>query len=168
MTLHTTSGQGFDFNTPLRPVKNPKVRFQGAGLVNEFNAFPTTNVFTCLKGIGDGTITAMKLEVWLNLRRYRQTSHTNRVIHFDVTDSGSDPPYVELTGIFIRHLDCKRFPFRVVFGRLAEGGGDIAYSNPDLSQNLAQTIQLGSSRKPATVMTSLYEMEDGVRILEPG
>lgn len=166
LVLHMTSGQGFDFNTPLLPLKKPKVSLQGAALVDEFNAFPAATIATCLKGIGDGTITAMKVEIWFNLRRYHLSSQSKRNIHFDVAASGSDPPYIELTGIFVRRVDGKRFPFRVVFGRLVAGGGDILASTFDLSQNLSQSMHLGSPAKPATAMTSLYEMEDDVRTLK--
>jgi hypothetical protein len=56
LTIHTIDGQGFHFSTPLLPVKDAKVSTQGASLSTEFDAYPVTALFTCLKGIGDGTI----------------------------------------------------------------------------------------------------------------
>ena len=161
LKLHWVDGQGFGFNTPLRPVKDAKISFHGLGLRDEFNAFPVADVATCLKGLGDGTITRMKVEVWFNLKRYRRLPRVRNSIHFDLSSSGSDPPYAELTGLFIRRSDAKKFPFRVVFGSIPTGNGDISIQTSDLSQ----TLRFGSQDKPATVITSLYEKEDDVKSL---
>ena len=167
LTIHTIDGQGFHFSTPILPVKDAKVSMQGASLSTEFDAYPVTAVFTCLKGIGDGTITTMKIEVWFQLSRYQYLSQTKSLtnIGFKFSDSASNPPYIELTGVFERQRDSKKFPFRVIFGKAVTGSGNVTSAAPDRMDDLSLKLHFGTSSTPLTAMTSLYEIEDDVRSL---
>lgn len=167
LSIHTIDGQGFDFSTPLLPVKGARVSMQRATLSTEFDAYPVTAVFTCLKGIGNGTITSMKAEVWFQPSRYQYLSQTKTLtnIGFKFSDNASNPPYIELTGVFERQRDRKKFPFRVIFGKVVTGSGNITSATPDRMNSLSLKLHLGTSSTPLTAMTSLYEVEDDVRQL---
>src|SRR5690348_14460766 len=61
--MRTTSGQGFNFVTRMKPIKKSLVELKGRGMRYKFDAFPAAAVPASFVGLGQGTITAMKAEV---------------------------------------------------------------------------------------------------------
>jgi hypothetical protein len=165
--MSTVTGQGFTFDTPMRPIKEGKVKLQQPGMFYRFDAFPTAAIPAQFKGLGEGTITAMKAEVEVDVKRFQQPGGPGTTIRFNAADISSDAAYVEFTGVFVRKADGKRFPFRVLFGSVQDGGGNVTPTNAEPESNImAKTVVLGSRRRPATVTTALYEAEDDVATLQ--
>ena len=164
--MNTVAGQGFSFDTPMLPIKDGKVKLQKPGMFYRFDAFPPRAIPARFTGLGQGTITAMKAEVEVDVKRFQQPGGPGTTIRFSAADISSDSAYVEFTGLFVRKSDGKRFPFRVLFGSVPDGGGNVTPTNAQPQSNImAKTVVLGSARKPATVTTALYEAEDDVASL---
>ncbi len=165
--MTTVSGQGFTFDTPMLPIKDGSVKVQEPGMHYKFNAFPTAAIAATFQGLGRGTITAMKAEVEVDVKRYRQPGGPGTDIKFQAQDINADGAYVEFTGVFVRMSDSKRFPFRVLFGSVNAGGGDVfpADARRD-TMIMSKSVQLGTRVQPATVTTALYEAEDDVAMLK--
>jgi hypothetical protein len=53
-TMRMVSGQGFDFDIAMQPIKDGLVRVQPPGMFYKFNAFPEKKVPAAFKGIGKG------------------------------------------------------------------------------------------------------------------
>jgi hypothetical protein len=165
--MRTASGQGFTFDTAMLPIKDGKVMLKEPGMRYKFDAFPTTAVPAHFSGLGDGTITEMKVEVEVDVKRFRQPGGPGTDIHFEASDLNADAAYVEFTGLFVRRSDKKRFPFRVLFGSVPEGQGTVTPAGPGREVPIAtKMVRLGSPEKPATVTTALYEAEEDVRALQ--
>jgi hypothetical protein len=165
--MTTVAGQGFTFDTPMLPIKDGSVKVQTPGMHYKFNAFPTASIPATFQGIGHGTITAMKAEVEVDVKRYRQPGGPGTDIKFQAADINADGAYVEFTGVFVRDADAKRFPFRVLFGSVTAGGGDVfpATRAPETAI-MSKSVTLGTRAQPATVTTALYEAEDDVPALK--
>src|SRR5260370_18506111 len=102
----------------------------------------------------------MNSEVEVAVARYSQPGGPGSAIHFTAADIGADSAYVEFTGVFVRTSDSKRFPFRVLFGRVSEGSGTfVPFSPPPETRLLSKNVTQGSLQRPATVTTALYEAE---------
>jgi hypothetical protein len=133
----------------------------------KFDSFPTTAVKARFTGLGDGLITEMKSEVEVAVSRFSQPGGAGTAIHFTATDITADSAYVEFTGLFVRASDNKRFPFRVLFGRVPEGSGTVVpFSAAPETSLSSKAVRLGSMSRPVTVTTALYEAEDGVAKLK--
>ena len=166
-TMTTVSGQGFTFDTPMQPIKDSSVKVQEPGMYYKFNAFPTAAIPAAFQGLGRGTITAMKAEVEVDVKRYRQPGGPGTDIKFQAADINADGAYVEFTGVFVRASDSKRFPFRVLFGSVTAGGGDVFPSGPARETTImSKSVSLGTRIQPAAVTTALYETEDDVAALK--
>jgi hypothetical protein len=166
-TMHTVSGQGFEFDMSMLPIKDGIVEVKLPGMLYKFTAFPSTRIPAEFKGIGKGTITQMKAEVEVDVKRFRQPAGPGTEIRFDAADINTDAAYVEFTGLFIREVDQKRFPFRVLFGSVTDGGGVVVPSSPlDRTPLLSKMVNLGSLARPAGVTTAMYEAEDDVAELK--
>lgn len=165
--MKTVGGQGFTFATPMLPIKDGKVQVKLPGMHYAFEAFPTKAIPANFKGLGDGTITEMKAEIEVDVKRYRQPGGPGTDIRFQGQDINGDGAYVEFTGVFVRTRDAKRFPFRVLFGSVRSGGGDVfpASDQPNTAI-MSKRVQLGTPVQPAGVTTCLYEAEDNVAILQ--
>jgi len=167
-TMSTISGQGFTFDAAMLPIQKSKLQLVGkGGMMYKFDSFPTAAVRAHFNGIGDGTITEMKSEVEVGVSRFQQPGGPGTAIHFTAADITADSAYVEFTGVFVRASDNKRFPFRVLFGRVQDGSGTVVPMNraPD-TMIASKTVSVGSQRLPAEVTTALYEAEDGVAKLK--
>jgi hypothetical protein len=166
-SIRTYSGQGFQFSAPMLPIKESKLVVKKPGMMYKFNAFPPAPVPASFTGLGTGTITAMKTEGEVNLKRFRQPGGPGTTITFQAGDIRPDSAYVEFTGVFVRRADGKRFPFRVVFGSVEAGSGKVepASKQPE-TKIMAKSVALGTPRVQAPVTTSLYEAEDDVRPLK--
>jgi hypothetical protein len=69
--------------------------------------------------------------------------------------------------VFVRTSETKRFPVRVLFGRVQDGSGTvIPFSAAPETTLLSKNVRLGSVRLPVTVTTALYEAEDDVAKLK--
>lgn len=166
--MTTVSGQGFTFDAPMKPIDGGKVKLQGTGMHYEFNSFPTNAVRASFSGLGSGKITAMKTEVAVDVARFTQPGGPGTSIHFTAADIDPNGAYVEFTGIFVRDRDSKQFPFRVLFGHVTAGGGDVTPSSTATVTGLMQKrVVLGTRTLSATVITALYEAEDDVQTLKP-
>lgn len=164
--MRTVAGQGFDFDTAMRPIKDGKVKLAGAGMHYEFNSFPTGAVPATFKGLGDGTITEMKAEVAVDVKRFQQPGGAGTDIRFHAEDIDANGAYVEFTGVFVRRRDAKRFPFRVLFGSVTDGGGSVVPAGAGSEVPMvSKSVTLGTPHRPATVTTALYEAEDDVMTL---
>jgi hypothetical protein len=164
--MTTMSGQGFDFAAPMQPIKGGKVKVQGNGMLYKFNSFPTAKIPAKFKGLGAGTIMAMKAEVEVDVKRFQQPGGPGTEIHFNAGDINADAAYVEFTGVFVRQSDARRFPFRVLFGSVSDGSGRVTPGNARPEAPLmSKAVVLGTPQKPATVTTALYEAEDDVPAL---
>jgi len=161
--MTTVGGQGFTFDAPMKPIDGGKVKLQGSGMHYEFNSFPTHEVTATFSGIGSGRITSMKTEVAVDVARFSQPGGPGTNIHFTASDIDPNGAYVEFTGVFVRDRDNKPFPFRVLFGHVTAGGGDVTPSGPGVVTGLMQKrVALGTRSNAATVITALYEAEDDV------
>lgn len=165
--MRTTSGQGFSFATPMKPIKKSLLELIGHGMRYKFDAFPSTTVPAAFTGLGKGAITSMKAEVEVDVRRYRQTGGPGTTIRFSAGDIRPDSAYVEFTGVFVRSADKKRFPFRVVFGSVKDGEGKVQpASKAPKTEIRAKQVVLGTPRVSAPVTTALYEEESDVQRLK--
>jgi len=166
--MTTTSGQGFTFDATMLPIEKSKLQLIGqSGMKYKFDSFPVAAVKARFTGLGDGTITEMKTEVEVAVARFAQPDGAGTAIHFTATDIATDSAYVEFTGVFVRTSDTKRFPFRVLFGRVQDGSGTvIPFSATSETTLLSKNVRLGSVRLPVTVTTALYEAEDDVAKLK--
>jgi len=166
--MTTTSGQGFTFDATMLPIEKSKLQLIGqSGMKYKFDSFPVAAVKARFTGLGDGTITEMKTEVEVAVARFAQPDGAGTAIHFTATDIATDSAYVEFTGVFVRTSDTKRFPFRVLFGRVQDGSGTvIPFSAAPETTLLSKNVRLGSVRLPVTVTTALYEAEDDVAKLK--
>ena len=165
--MKTVSGQGFTFDAPMKPIDGGKVKLKGAGMHYEFNSFPTHIVGATFSGIGSGKITSMKTEVAVDVSRFSQPGGAGTNIHFTASDIDPNGAYVEFTGIFVRDKDNKPFPFRVLFGHVTAGGGDVQPAGPGVVTGLMEKrVALGTRSNAATVITALYEAEDDVETLK--
>ncbi len=165
--MKTIAGQGFNFDTAMRPIKDGKVKLAGAGMHYEFNSFPTGAVPATFQGLGDGTITDMKAEVAVDVKRFQQPGGAGTDIRFHAEDINADGAYVEFTGVFVRRRDAKHFPFRVLFGSVTDGGGSVLPAGAGAEASMmSKSVTLGTPRRPATVTTALYEAEDDVAVLK--
>ena len=166
-TMRTVSGQGFEFDMSMLPIKDGTVEVKSPGMRYKFTAFPATRIPAEFKGIGKGTITQMKAEVEVDVKRFRQPAGPGTEIRFDAAEINADAAYVEFTGLFVRAADEKRFPFRVLFGSVTDGGGIVVPSSPaEVTGLLSKMVNLGSLAKPAAVTTAMYEAEDGISDLK--
>jgi len=166
-TMHTVSGQGFEFDMSMLPINDGAVEVRSPGMRYKFTAFPSHRIPAEFKGIGTGTIMRMKAEVEVGVKRFTQPAGPGTEIRFDASQINADAAYVEFTGLFVRAADQKRFPFRVLFGRVTDGGGVVVPSSPaDVTGLLSKMVNLGSLARPAGVTTALYEAEDGISDLK--
>lgn len=167
-TMSTLSGQGFTFDAAMLPIQKSKLQLVGnGGMMYKFDSFPTAAVKAHFNGIGDGTITEMKSEVEVGVSRFEQPGGPGTAIHFTAADITADSAYVEFTGVFVRTSDSKRFPFRVLFGRVQDGKGTVVPMNRAPETAIAsKSVALGSQNLPAEVTTALYEAEDDVAKLK--
>src|SRR5207247_1610018 len=120
-TMTTMSGPGFSFATAMNPIKDGVVEVKAQGMRYQFTSFPTGRVSARFGGLGDGTITEMKVEVEVDVARFTQLQGPGTTIRFNSADIRRDGAYVEFTGVFVRTRDQKRFPFRAVFGAVEDG-----------------------------------------------
>lgn len=165
--MTTVGGQGFTFDAPMLPIKDGSVKVQEPGMHYKFNSFPAAAVPATFQGLGRGTITAMKAEVEVDVKRYRQPGGPGTDIKFSAVDINADGAYVEFTGVFVRTSDAKRFPFRILFGRVPAGGGDVFPADARQETLIAsKSVSLGTRAQPAAVTTALYEAEDDVAALK--
>jgi hypothetical protein len=166
--MTTTSGQGFTFDATMLPIEKSKLQLIGqSGMKYKFDSFPIAAVKARFTGLGDGMITEMKTEVEVAVARFTQPDGAGTAIHFTAADIATDSAYVEFTGVFVRTSDTKRFPFRVLFGRVQDGSGTvIPFSAAPETTLLSKNVRLGSLRLPVTVTTALYEAEDDVAKLK--
>ncbi len=166
--MNTTSGQGFTFDATMLPIEKSKLQVIGqSGMKYKFDSFPTSAVKARFTGLGDGLITEMKSEVEVAVARYSQPGGAGTPIHFTAADIAADSAYVEFTGVFVRTSDSKRFPFRVLFGRVSEGSGTVVpFSAAPETRLLSKNVTLGSLQRPVTVTTALYEAEEDVAKLK--
>jgi len=165
--MTTVGGQGFNFDAPMKPIDGGTVKLHGSGMHYEFNSFPTHEVPATFSGIGSGKITSMKTEVAVDVARFSQPSGPGTNIHFTASDIDPNGAYVEFTGVFVRDRDNKPFPFRVLFGHVTTGGGDVTPSGSGPVTGLMQKrVALGTRSQAATVITALYEAEDDVAQLK--
>lgn len=164
--MKTVAGQGFSFDAPMQPIKDGQIKLAGTGMHYEFNSFPVGRVPATFQALGQGDITAMKAEVAVDVKRFRQPGGAGTNIRFYAQDIDANGAYVEFTGIFVRRRDGKRFPFRVLFGSVTDGGGNVtpASAAPD-TPIISKTVILGTSQRPAIVTTALYEAEEDVPAL---
>jgi hypothetical protein len=175
--MHTTSGQGFNFEMAMLPIKEGLVELRNPGMMYKFNAFPPGSVKASLSGIGEGMITEMKAEVEVQVKRFSQPRGPATEITFNAADVNDGSAYIEFTGVFVRGGDKKRFPFRVLFSGVKDGAGRVmpgpeippagfAPGVPHSTYRLmSKAVTVGSSAHPATVTTALYEAEDDVPVL---
>ena len=165
--MRTTSGQGFTFDATMLPIKNGKVKVKEPGMLYKFDAFPTAKLPARFNGLGEGTIIEMKAEVEVDVKRFQQPGGPGTNIRFNASDINADAAYVEFTGVFVRSIDNKRFPFRVLFGSVTDGSGNVTPGSKEREAPLMQKrVVLGSPQRPATVTTALYEAEEDVRALK--
>lgn len=166
--MTTTSGQGFTFDATMLPIEKSKLQLIGqSGMQYKFDSFPVAAVKARFSGLGEGMITEMKTEVEVAVARFTQPEGAGTAIHFTASDIATDSAYVEFTGVFVRTSDSKRFPFRVLFGRVQDGSGTvIPFSAAPETPLLSKNVRLGSARLPVTVTTALYEAEDDVAKLK--
>jgi hypothetical protein len=174
-TMRTVSGQGFDFDMAMQPIKDGLVRVQSPGMFYKFNAFPEQKAPAAFKGIGKGDIVEMKAEVEVDVKRFSQPGGAGAEISFNAADINADSAYIEFTGVFIRAADNKRFPFRILFGGVTDGSGSVQPGVNPLSPNgvfaklpgtdfplSSKMVTIGSAARPAIVTTAMYEAEDDV------
>jgi hypothetical protein len=167
-TLTTVSGQGFTFSTPMLPLEESEVKLMGQGMMYRFNAFPAKVFAAKFTGLGAGNVTRMKAEIEVEVKRFQQPGGPGTVITFNAEDINADAAYVEFTGLWVRTKDEKRFPFRVLFSRVNAGSGHVVPKTPaPVSMVASKMVTLGTPPAPATVTTSLFELEDDVRELPP-
>jgi len=166
--MKTVSGQGFDFDAIMLPIKEGWVKLKKPGMNYQFTSYPSNAIPATLKGIGEGMITEFQAEVEVDVRRYDQPGGPGTEISFNSSDIVNDAAYVEFTGVFVRQKDKKEFPFRVLFGSVPDGQGRVtpADSKPN-SRMMAKAVAIGTLTRPATVVTALYEREDDVAVLKP-
>jgi hypothetical protein len=161
--MTTTSGQGFSFVSAMKPIGKSKLEVQGQGMRYKFDAFPVAEFSASFSGLGDGTITEMKAEVEVAVTRYRQPAGAGTEISFDASDIAENAAYVEFTGTWVRKGDGKRFPFRVLFGRVPDGGGKVLPATPASHTSIAsKMVVIGTPARPAAVTTSLFEEESDI------
>jgi hypothetical protein len=164
--MTTTSGQGFSFETPMKPIATSKLKVAGTGMNYKFDAYPTATFPAKFTGLGDGTVVEMKAEVEVDVKRYQQPGGSGTDITFDAADINADGAYVEFTGVWVRSSDSKRFPFRVLFSKVSDGGGRVTPATPEPDTHImAKAVMIGTPKMPATVTTSLYEDESSVETL---
>ena len=165
-TLTTVSGQGFSFSTPMLPLEESEVKLIGQGMMYRFNAFPAKVFAAKFTGLGEGNVTRMKAEIEVDVKRFQQPGGPGTAISFNAEDINADAAYVEFTGLWVRTKDEKRFPFRVLFSRITAGNGHVVPETAAPSTHVvSKMVSLGTPPAPATVTTSLFELEDDVREL---
>jgi hypothetical protein len=151
----------------MLPIKDGQVNIKNPGMMYKFEAFPASATKAHFGGIGDGSITEMKAEVEVQVKSYVQTGGPGTNITFTAADINTSGAYVEFTGLFVRDGDHKRFPFRVIFEEVPDGGGNVLPANTKPTAPIySKAVVLGTQSRPATVTTALYEAEDNVRKLE--
>jgi hypothetical protein len=160
--MTTTSGQGFSFDSVMSPIGKNKLEVRGQGMRYKFDAFPAAAFPAKFSGLGEGTVTEMKAEVEVAVGRFDQLRGPGTAITFNAGDITADAAYVEFTGVWVRS-DGKRFPFRVLFGKVPAGNGKVipASSAPETHIE-AKMVVLGTAESPASVTTSLFEEESDV------
>lgn len=166
--MNTTSGQGFTFDATMLPIEKSKLQVIGqTGMKYKFDSFPNAAVKAHFAGLGDGLITEMKSEVEVAVSHFSQAGGAGTAIHFTAADITADSAYVEFTGVFVRTSDSKRFPFRVLFGHVPDGSGNVVPSSaaPETTL-LSKQVTLGSLQRPVSVTTALYEAEEDVAKLK--
>jgi hypothetical protein len=110
----------------------------------------------------------MKAEVEVDVKRFSQPGGAGTEISFNAADINADSAYIEFTGVFVRGVDNKRFPFRVLFGGVTDGSGSVLPGlvtlpgEPTALPMLSKMVTIGSIQRPATVTTAMYEAEDDV------
>jgi hypothetical protein len=165
--MKTVEGQGFSFDMELVATTDGKVIVQEPGMKYKFEARPGKPVPAKFNGLGEGTITEMKAEVEVDVKRFEQPGGPGTKISFNASDVNADGAYVEFTGVFVRTKDGKRFPFRVLFGNAPGGGGTVTPAGPEQESPLmSKSVAIGTPKNPATVTTALYEEEDDVAVLK--
>jgi len=97
--MRTVSGQGFEFDMSMLPIEDGAVEVKSPGMRYKFTAFPSTRIPAEFKGIGTGTITQMKAEVEVDVKRFRQPAGPGTEIRFDAAEINADAAYVEFTGL---------------------------------------------------------------------
>lgn len=166
--MTTTSGQGFSFNATMLPLKDSEVQLKGEGMMYRFNSFPSHAFPATFSGLGVGTITAMKAEIEVDVKRFQQPGGPGTAISFTADDINADAAYVEFTGVWVRTKDEKHFPFRLLFSRVGSGKGTVVpQSRAPMTGVASKMVTLGTPAIPASVTTSLYEAEDDVPDLTP-
>ena len=161
--MTTTTGQGFSFDSVMSPIGKSLLQLRGQGMRYKFDAFPAAAFPAKFSGLGDGTVTAMKAEVEVSVQKFKQAGGAGTEITFDAGDITADAAYVEFTGVWVRTSDGKRFPFRVLFGRVPAGSGKVVPATPEPETHIAaKMVMLGTAQAPATVTTSLFEEEADV------
>lgn len=164
--LRTMTGQGFTFDMTMLPIKGGEVKLKSPGMKYKFNSFPAQAVPARFTGLGEGTITAMKAEVEVDVKRFQQPKGPGTEIRFTAADMDPDSAYVEFTGVFVRTSDKKRFPFRVVFGSAPAGGGRVVPgSRQSTAPLVSKSVSIGTAQQGCPVTTALYEAEDDVKSL---
>jgi hypothetical protein len=164
--MTTVSGQGFTFDAAMKPIVGGKVKLQGSGMHYEFNAYPDQPVPATFTGVGPGKITMFKGEVQVDVLRFSQPGGPGTSIHFTAADMDPNGAYVEFTGVFVRDRDNKAFPFRVLFGTVGAGGGNVLPGGVGpLTELRSKSVRLGTTGAAAPVITALYENEEDVRPL---
>jgi hypothetical protein len=159
-TMTTTSGQGFTFSSTMKPIGKSELELRGKGMRYKFDAFPTGPFPATFSGLGEGTVATMKAEVEVAVSRFQQPAGAGTEISFDASDIMADAAYVEFTGLWVRKTDGKHFPFRLLFGRVSDGGGKVMPASPaPMTSIAAKMVVIGTPARPATVTTSLFEEE---------
>jgi hypothetical protein len=159
-SMTTTSGNGFTFSSAMKPIAKSQLELRGNGMRYKFDAYPSAAFPASFSGLGDGTITTLKAEVEVAVRSFRQPAGAGTEISFDAADIEADAAYVEFTGLWVRNGDGKRFPFRVLFSRVAGGGGKVVPATPAPQTSIAsKMVAIGTPARPAAVTTSLFEEE---------
>jgi hypothetical protein len=160
--MTTTLGQGFSFEAVMRPITKSELQLKGAGMRYKFDAFPSKAFPARFAGLGEGVVTEMKAEVEVEVKRFQQQGGSGTEISFGAEDIDQNAAYVEFTGVWVRN-DKKRFPFRVLFGRVQGGEGHVRPTDDQPSSHImSKAVNLGTIARPATVTTSLYEEESDV------
>src|SRR5207237_1269388 len=97
--LKTVAGQGFTFDAPMLPIQGGTVSLREPGMRYKFESFPTGRVPARFTGLGGGTITALKTEVEVDVKRFRQPGGPGTTIRFQASDMDPNSAYVEFTGL---------------------------------------------------------------------
>lgn len=162
--MHTVGGQGFSFDATMLPIKDGTIQLKTPGMMYKFTAYPVLPLPARFHSLGEGTITAMKAEVEVDVKRFQQPGGPGTQIRFQSADMAPDAAYIEFTGLFVRKSDHKRFPFRVVFGSAGDGQGVVTPASPgNEARIMSKSVRIGTPQRAAAVTTALYEAEDHVQ-----